>query len=241
MLKLGGPLWTMSCFAFESMNGVLKGHFHGTRDMCSQMVTNFNLSQLLPRMKALHDSSKRNLQHQSNSLNGEQVVLKGRLLSVVVEDVLTRDDIQHICQYLHLDAGNMEQWQWCFFTRALNGKDVFHSRLYKTKKLNNYTVLYKQDLGGSGLGEINFYFTLKLPTGDGFHNAMVTKLKGKSESAITGIELLDEHLKKRMIPVKRCSKMICINVQHIQCKCIPIHVGDECYAITFPNNLHGID
>lgn len=174
------------------------------------------------------------------SLNGEQVVFKGRLLSVVVEDLLTQDDIQHICQYLYLDTGNMEQWQWSFFTRALIGKDVFHSHLYKTKKLNNYTVLYKQDSEGSGLGEINFYFTLALPTGDVYQTAMVTNLKGKIESVITGIELVDEHLKKRMIQVMRCSK-ICINLQNIQCKCIPIHVGDEYYAITFPNNLHSID
>ena len=56
-------LWTTSCFAFESMNGVVKGRYRGTRDMCIQvnalgviiilpvvfilqMVENFNLSQL---------------------------------------------------------------------------------------------------------------------------------------------------------------------------------------------------
>ena len=38
-VKAWGPLWTTSCFAFESMNGVLKGHFHGTRDMCIQVNT----------------------------------------------------------------------------------------------------------------------------------------------------------------------------------------------------------
>ena len=26
-----GPLWTHSCFPFESMNGTLKEHFHGTK------------------------------------------------------------------------------------------------------------------------------------------------------------------------------------------------------------------
>ena len=55
-------LWTTSCFAFESMNGVVKGRYHGTRDMCIQVnalglycqlsfyytdVEIFNLSQLL--------------------------------------------------------------------------------------------------------------------------------------------------------------------------------------------------
>ena len=69
------------------------------------------------------------------------------------------------------------QWQWSFFTRAFIGKDVFHSHMYKTIKLNNYTVLYKQDTEGSGLGEINLYFTLRLPTGEVYQKAMVTHIE----------------------------------------------------------------
>ena len=102
------------------------------------------------------------------SLNGEQIVLKGQLPPIQAENVLTQSDIEHICQHLHLDAGNLMQWQLSFFTRA---KDVFHSHMYKTKKLNNDTVLYKQDTEGSGLGEINFYFTLQLPTGEVYQKA----------------------------------------------------------------------
>lgn len=35
--KAWGPLWTMSCFPFETMNGVLRKHFHGTRDVTVQV------------------------------------------------------------------------------------------------------------------------------------------------------------------------------------------------------------
>ena len=28
-----GPLWSFSCFAFESLNGELKKYFHGTKNM----------------------------------------------------------------------------------------------------------------------------------------------------------------------------------------------------------------
>ncbi|KAL5496578.1 hypothetical protein EMCRGX_G012887 [Ephydatia muelleri] len=163
------------------------------------MVENFNLSQLLPRMKALHDRKNVTFQYKSKSLNGEQIVLKGHLPPIQAENVLTQSDIEHICQHLHLDAGNLMQWQWSFFTRAFIAKDVFHSHMYKTKKLNNYTVLYKQDTEGSGLGEIHFYFTLQLPTGEVYQKAMVTHLETLSQQAITGIELVDEYLRNRMI------------------------------------------
>ena len=75
----------------------------------------------------------------------------------------------------------------------------------KQKKLNNYTVLYKQDTEGSGLGEIHFYFTLQPPTGEVYQKAMVTHLETLSQQAITGIELVDEH---RMIQVIQCPRPV---------------------------------
>ena len=35
-----GPLWSFSCFGFESLNGDLKVLFHGTRDMSEQVCSN---------------------------------------------------------------------------------------------------------------------------------------------------------------------------------------------------------
>ena len=68
------------------------------------------------------------------SLNGEQVVLKGKIPVVLAENLLTQNDIEHICQHLPLDPGNMQERQWSFFTRSFIGKDVFHSYLYRTRK-----------------------------------------------------------------------------------------------------------
>ena len=200
----------MSCFAFEwsTERHVHSGkcmHYHyiGLDTLLLSVILSFadgdNLSQFVPRKKALHDSSKMNLQHRSYrcvkmnqhvsnyemlklnfSPNCEQVVW---LLSV-----LTRNEIQHICQYLHLDAGNMEQWQWCFFTRAFIGKDVCVP--FSTQEILDW-------------GEKVFHFKTS-------NRRWVSQCNGNKL----------EQLKKRMIPVMRCSKMICINVQHIPCKCI---------------------
>ena len=40
-----GPLWSYSCFGFENMNGHLKKHFHGTRNVLPQLVRNLRFHQ----------------------------------------------------------------------------------------------------------------------------------------------------------------------------------------------------
>lgn len=40
-----GPLWSVSCFGFESMNGHLKKHCHGTRNVLPQLIQNVRFHQ----------------------------------------------------------------------------------------------------------------------------------------------------------------------------------------------------
>ena len=44
-----GPLWCYSCFPFESVNGRLKTHYHGTRCMNRQLGFSYIMLQLLPK------------------------------------------------------------------------------------------------------------------------------------------------------------------------------------------------
>lgn len=44
-VKNFGPLWAYSCFGFESMNGHLKKHCHGTRNVLPQLVRNLRFHQ----------------------------------------------------------------------------------------------------------------------------------------------------------------------------------------------------
>ena len=41
-----GPLWSFSCFGFENMNGYLKKHCHGTRNVLPQLVRNLRMRQI---------------------------------------------------------------------------------------------------------------------------------------------------------------------------------------------------
>ena len=44
-----GPLWCYSCFPFESVNGRLKTHYHGTRSMNKQLGFSYIMLQILPK------------------------------------------------------------------------------------------------------------------------------------------------------------------------------------------------
>ena len=46
-----GPLWTHSCFPFESYNGNLLKHFHGTQNVELQIVSAVAITQSLPSLK----------------------------------------------------------------------------------------------------------------------------------------------------------------------------------------------
>ena len=47
-VRTWGPLWSYSCFGFESMNGYLRKHCHGTRNVLPQLIHNIRMQQMLP-------------------------------------------------------------------------------------------------------------------------------------------------------------------------------------------------
>lgn len=42
-----GPLWSYSCFGFENMNGHLRKHCHGTRNVLPQLARNLRFHQAI--------------------------------------------------------------------------------------------------------------------------------------------------------------------------------------------------
>ena len=53
-----GPLWAYSCFGYESMNGHLKKHCHGTRNVLPQLVRNVRFHQNSSGQQRVSDTTK---------------------------------------------------------------------------------------------------------------------------------------------------------------------------------------
>ena len=60
-VKHWGPLWCYSAFGYENMNGRLRSHCHGTRNVLPQLVNSIRMRQaLLQKNSKLNDTENRN-------------------------------------------------------------------------------------------------------------------------------------------------------------------------------------
>lgn len=65
-----GPLWTFSCFGFENMNGYLKKHCHGTRNVLPQLARNLRMRQIFStRHSSEGDGVRGRVKHKELSID----------------------------------------------------------------------------------------------------------------------------------------------------------------------------
>ena len=140
-----GPLWSHSCSGFESMNGHLKKHCHGTRNVLPQLVRNLRFHQTIL-------SQENNATNHDNGIRGR---VKHKKLKAT-----------------HLQAlreGNFSTSDSTFpvFPRYwLNG--VLYKSWKKSEKLRNSSVCkFKKVDGRIAFGSIHycFCFCAKIPVG----------------------------------------------------------------------------
>jgi hypothetical protein len=64
-----GPLWMFSCFGFENMNGYLKKHCHGTRNVLPQLARNLRMRQILFTCHNSEGGVRRRVRHKEISID----------------------------------------------------------------------------------------------------------------------------------------------------------------------------
>ena len=65
-----GPLWTFSCFGFDNMNGYLKKHCHGTRNVLPQLARILRMQQIfLSRHSSEGDGVRGRVKHKELSID----------------------------------------------------------------------------------------------------------------------------------------------------------------------------
>lgn len=80
-----GPLWCYSAFGFESFNGYLKRHCHGTRNVLPQIINAVRLRQKLPLLQQKYldkenEATKGFLEKVGKSLKQERTGPLGRIV-----------------------------------------------------------------------------------------------------------------------------------------------------------------
>jgi len=165
-----GPLWTHSCFPFESYNGNLLKLFHGTQNVELQIVSAVAITQSLPTLKlklipgSVEEEFFNSLMNPFH-VGREQIIEKNIVaLGSPSTETLDREQIISLGKYL----GSPPLLDTCrSFKRVRIGGSVYHSLSYKrVTARNSYTVFFQNNglhCDNLLVGQVDFYFQYKLP------------------------------------------------------------------------------
>lgn len=79
-VRLWGPLWCYSTFGFENMNGYMKKHCHGTRNVLPQLIQSVAMRQALSRLhKRFHLQENKDTMLFLSKLGGGKSLQNGPL------------------------------------------------------------------------------------------------------------------------------------------------------------------
>jgi hypothetical protein len=135
-----GPLWSTSCFAFESANGDLLKLFHGTQSIDLQIVNAVHVFQKLPLLSqsistrcAAHELVTKLLKQRENK-HSSKFSLVGRGYDKILSDSLT----VMLCNFLQKNT-----FQLKFYNTAVIRDLLYHSiDCTRASQRNSYTVKY---------------------------------------------------------------------------------------------------
>lgn len=135
-----GPLWSTSCFAFESANGDLLKLFHGTQCIDLQIVNAVHVFQKLPLLSqsistvSVSHKLVAKLTKQRENKHTSQFSLVGK----GYDKMLTNSLKVELCNFLQKNTFDLK-----FYNRAVIRDLLYHSIDYsRVSQRNSYTVKY---------------------------------------------------------------------------------------------------
>lgn len=172
-VKDHGPLWTHSCFYYESFNGDLRHMFHGTQNVQMQIMHAVCLQQKLPELcKLLKPGSEAECFYQKvtcrKAKKNDIKIIEGHIIGAVKQCVLAGD--------MSTVLGNLAQQDLQIFYKFRKDGCTIHSSDYQQdKRRNSFTISYNQsDL--CAYGHIKCYIRSLSATGRIQHFALVRQL-----------------------------------------------------------------
>jgi len=141
MVKALGPLWTLSCFPFESASGDLLKLFHGTQYIDIQIINAVHVFHTLPSLA--QTISKTSLAYpllKSMLKSGTRQTSPFQLYGRGYERIITRSVQGLICQFF---LKSVDSKEILFYKRAFIRGIMYHSSDYtRAYSRNSYTVKF---------------------------------------------------------------------------------------------------
>ena len=252
-----GPLWTHSCFAFESFNGQLLKFIHGTQSIAFQIVTAVSSLKKIPEVvKTLLPGTQEYLFYKK--LNNESTTESDQNLTYYAGNnfsaigatnpsfCLPRQVFKALCDFLgYIPESNTVH----MFKRLRIGSEVFHCKLYsRVKARNSYTISYtNSDDLNIHFGMVEFYFQYKTPcincerkihTFRLFNLAAVQTLQKLNESLIDDKITYGTASHLTIANPPDTNKCAVLPIENIKDKCIYMKISDikdKVFISKFPN------
>ncbi|XP_062511672.1 uncharacterized protein LOC134187542 isoform X2 [Corticium candelabrum] len=233
-VKLFGPLWTHSCFEFESANLRLRNLVHGKRYPDQQIVNGwhrehcaFNISQESKEVQALHESLSHSSVRSENNCN--EVALKCKR-----KQCLDGDQVSALMMVLGQAPEACE-----LYTRASwSGKTFCSSGYLKSKRMNS-VVQFQKSVGTTQFGLIDC-FVSPIPSMADFAAALVLPFDARP-LAPTGVPLIQQ--KWLAVSLRPRSDLLAIPIRNIVRKCVYVQISStrfrnaQSYLSLIPNEI----
>lgn len=240
-----GPLWCYSCFGFESMNGHLRNHIHGTRNVLPQLIHNFRMRQMLPligqRIAASENSAtttflRKFIPNKEDRMIGDKTWTVGRV---------RHEKIKEKERTALTEAEYSVDTSLPVFSRLRHGSITYSSQNEKQKKaLRCSSVCALKHNSGMLFGSIVlFCFTDGVPIAvvDIFEQTCESPLSCLRDPSLNGLDgSQTKALNDFVFKVKKLSvsnKTVAVPVSSILAKCIhiPIKYSPCDYIVMIPN------
>ena len=252
-----GPLWTHSCFAFESFNGQLLKLIHGAQSTAFQIVTAVSSLKKIPEVvKTLVPGTQeylfyKKLNNESTTDNDQNLTYyTGNHFSAIgainPSFCLPRQVFKALCDSLgYIPESNTVH----MFKRLRIGSEVFHCKLYsRVKARNSYTISYtNSDDLNIHFGIVEFYFKYKtscincerkIHTCRLFNLAAVQTLEKLNESLIYDNITYGTASHLTIANSPDTNKCAVLPIENIKDKCIYMKISDikdKVFISKFPN------
>ena len=242
-----GPLWSYSCFGFENMNGFLKKHCHGTRNVIPQMVRALHTRQSLPSLKRRLDKNETNktlafLQRVSLHKDDDPYPPADFLGRVKIR-APTDEEKRALSE-----AGFEAPATMAIYPRCRVGRLVIHARTSSREKVRDNSICSVRCTAGDE-NQMTFGSVQLICCFANMHVAIICLFEHTYEGVLSDLpaanhpELaIDNLINLFVYKVKKLSlsnKTIAIAIEHITEKCIhiPVKYSPTDFIVKLPNTF----
>lgn len=229
-VKCTGPLYSNNCFVYESLNGFLVQHIHGTQGIDTQIVNTISLIQAIPVFSEKFLSTDPEVEYFISSMNTlshtswNAITSNVYRIGAVSRRKLNPTELMTIQSQYSVNFLEVNYFLKIFLKSAtcfVYGSE--YSRLVQ----RNQSVIKFSKQGGTGFAYVKYFAEFTNDDNKVIYVALIHPISLKDSNS-------EDHIKEVRVDRNRYSV---IEVTKILCACIYVRVAEREYVCDLPNRF----